>query len=164
MRINLFNAKNPNGIRVPVTVNIIHQDDVSSNDGELLFMLLFAAGVRSNTGGTVRDHVVRDVSQSSILEEINKGLAHIGSQINWGAIEADVYPPLIKTISPYNGEQAVSIFSNISVTLRDEFPLSLVDQSTIRLYANNIDVTSEIQLKERSNEINLVWTPKRTLE
>src|SRR5574343_572828 len=111
MRINLFNAKKPNGIKVPITVNIIHQDDVSSNDGELLFMLLFATGVKSLTGGTVKDHITRDVTQTSILEEINKGLAYIGSQINWGALEADIYPPLIKSISTVNGETEVSIFS-----------------------------------------------------
>lgn len=159
MKVNLFNSKNPNGKRVPVTIIIEHSDIVSTNDGELLYLLSLHTGIIGTNGKQIDPVYVNGITESLLLEEINKGLVTIGSKVDWGALELDTHAPIIIELSPKNNETSTSIDSHINITMKDPFPASFIDANTIKLKVNGIDVTNELRLKQNGMEIFLTWIP-----
>jgi hypothetical protein len=161
MKVNLFNSKNPNGKTVPVTVIIEHVDLVQTNDGELVYLIVLHAGARAINGRQVEPVYINNVTKSTILLELQKGLALLAEQIDWGVLEDDTIPPQIVNMYPKSNQKNVSIDSNVYLTLRDPFPASFIDLSTLKLLVNNIDVSGSIKTRERSNEVKLEWVPTK---
>lgn len=163
MRVNLFHSRAPNDLRVPVTVNIIQNDLVYSNDGEVVFLLLFSVGVVDINGNSIEDIIIENVSKENIKKEIQKGLSLIADQIDWDNLQNDIHPPLIKDIFPENKQDNVSIHSNVTVKLRDEFPAAGIDTSTIKLFVNGIEVTPDLHINQKDNEVSVKWIPIKLL-
>jgi len=164
MKVNLFNSKNPNGKRVAVTVNLEYPDVVQTNDGEVLYILALETGAVSTSGTRVPPVFVNNVTEGKIIEEIQNALSYLGQQIDWGTLEDDIYAPTILDISPINNQTNVPIDNSVFLRLKDMFPSSLVDTSTIKLRVNGIDVTSELQLKQKSDEVFITWVPIKIKE
>lgn len=161
MQISLFNAKNPNGKRVPVSVSIEHVDVRKTNDGELIYLVTVSTGARDINGVRINTVYINDVTDRTFKSELSKALSTIASQIDWGALEDDTYPPLIVDMSPIRDEENVHIDRNVTVTLKDPFPASFIDISTLKFKVNGIDVTPEIQISEKDNHVYLNWNPVR---
>lgn len=159
MKVNLFNSKKPNGKRVPVTIVIEQPDIVNTNDGEILYLLSFSTGIKGLNGKQVDTVYINNVTETSILEEINKGLIEIGSKIDWGILDVDDTAPIITNITPKNNEKGVPIDSYINLTLKDPFPTSFIDLDTIKLKVNGIDVTNKLQIKQKGIDVYLTWIP-----
>lgn len=159
MRVNLFNSNNPNGKRVPVTINIEVVDLVQSNDGEVLYIIGLHVGTVGLDGNRIDPVFINNVTKENILKEIENGLSTLGQLIDWGTLEADIYAPIITELSPVNNNTNVSIDSNVLIRLKDSFPASFIDPSSIKLKANGIDVTPNLQIKERDNEVSVLWVP-----
>jgi hypothetical protein len=159
MRVNLFNANNPNGPRLAVTVDILHQDVQHTSDGELIYMIQFTHGISG-----IDPVVILDVTEKNIQKEIKKGLGIIASQLDWGNLIPDTKTPAIDTIYPLPNSLDVPIESNVSIKLIDRFPTSLIDTSTIKLTVNNIDVTSDLQIKDLDQLVTINWLPKKAID
>jgi len=108
----------------------------------------------------IDDVIIKDVTQDSIKHEIAKGMSTIASKIDWGNLENDIKAPYIKKIQPKNLDTNVPITSSVYIKLKDSFPASAIKLSSIKLFANNIDITSETIIKEKEFEVDLTWYPK----
>ena len=161
MRINLFHARAPNDLRVPVTVNIIQNDLVHSNDGEAVFLLLFSVGVVDTNGNSIDDVIFENVTSDNVKKEIARGLSILAEQIGWDNLQTDASHPRIKDIYPENNQENVPIATNVDIKLRDEFPTSGIDTSTIKLYVNGIEVTPDLDVNQKDNEVSVKWIPTR---
>ena len=161
MKVNLFNSKDPNGLRIPITVNIVHEDEASTNDGELIFRLTLDTGAIDTNGDRIDTVVIENVTQTTFKRELAKGLATIADQIDWGTLRTDTHSPLIEDIYPENNQINVPLGANVYIKLREAFPATGIDPSTIKLIVNNIDVTNELNIKNRDLEANITWIPKR---
>lgn len=159
MRINLFNAKNPNGLRLAVSVDILHQDISNTLDGELIYLIQLNPNLPN-----IKPIILNNVSQKNIQAEIKKGLTLIGDQIDWGELKVDVKAPMIQSIYPEPNRSNVNIKSIVSVSLIDKFPTSLINTSSLIFKVNGVDVTTELRLKELDQQVNITWIPKKILE
>lgn len=160
MRIDLFNANNPNGKRVPVTVTIEHIDITETNDGELVYLLSFHTGAKSKTGSQVEAIYIKNITKENILKELEYGLSLIGDQIDWGTLEEDTAAPIITSISPRDND-TVSIDSNVRISLKDTFPSSFINTDSIKLTVNGFDITPELIIKNKETDTLISWIPKK---
>jgi len=163
MRVNLFHSRAPNDLRVPVTINIIQNDLVASNDGEVVFLLLFAVGILDKNGNSIDDLIIENVTKENVKKEIARGLSLLAEQIDWDNLQTDVSHPRIKSIYPENNQENVPIHTNVDIKLRDEFPATGIDISTIKMYVNGIEVTPDLYINQRDNEVSIKWIPLRVL-
>ena len=162
MRVNLFNAQSPDGKTVPITVNINQLDDSTTNDGEVLWVIILSAGVLDkDTGQLVEDIVINNIQKEDILTELSSGLNEMGARINWTDLEEDLRAPVIKQMTPNLEDIEVPIDSNVTIRLRDEFPTTGIDTSSIKMYANGIEVTQDLHINTESNEASILWVPRR---
>jgi hypothetical protein len=162
VRLNLFSAQNPNGRTVPITVNLKQNDLADTVDGEPVWIAVFSAGVLDkDTGSQVEDVVIYDVTQETLLEQLTEGLNIMGDRINWGDLEDDNRPPKIKDITPTNKQTDVDYFTNVEVHLRDDFPTTGIDPSSVKLFVNELEVTPDLSVDINSNEALVRWVPKR---
>lgn len=160
MRIDIFNSMDPNGLRVPATINIIHVDDATSNDGELLYMLTFNVGALDLNGNKIKTIIIKDITYGNIKKEIANGLTQLAEQIDWGVLREDKYPPVIKELSPTPNQTTVPLHSLVKLKLRDEFPATGINPTSVKLYANGVDITSDTIIKIEDNEARITWYPK----
>lgn len=161
MHINLFNAKNPNGKRVPVSVSIEHVDLQQTNDGELVYIVSISTGARDVNGNKIDTIYINSVTERTFKTQLSLALSELAVQIDWGTLEEDVYPPLIMNMSPKRDEQSVNIDSDVFIELKDPFPASFIDVTTLKFTVNGIDVTPEVKLSEKDNHLYLHWIPIR---
>lgn len=159
MKINLFNTKNPNGRLVPVTLTIEEADITSTNDGEVIYMLAFHSGAKALTGQKVIPIYINTVTAGDVMDKVQEGLALIGEQIDWGALENDTYAPIIKEMTPMPGEQNVPISNNVQIKLTDPFPSSFLDLTSIKLYANDTEVN--VTVTEKEADVFIDWIPPK---
>jgi len=164
MQISLFNSENPNGKRVPVTVTIEHSDLTSTNDGELIYLITLSTGAKSKNGDTVTTVFLNNVSQADLNLELQKGLTAVAEQIDWGILEEDTKAPIITKINPEKGTINVPIGSNVHLTLKDPFPTSFIDPTSIKMYVQDVEITNQLLVHEKGSEIRLSWIPKRILD
>lgn len=164
MQINLFNSKNPNGKRVPVSVTIEHIDLQPTNDGELVYVISLATGARDINGNRIDTVYINNVTDRTFKSEINKALSIIAPQINWGNLEEDIYPPLIMEMIPERNDSNVNINTDLYIQLKDPFPASFINTTTLSLKVNGVDVTSAVKVLEKDNQVFLQWTPIRVLD
>lgn len=159
MLISLFNAKRPNGKRVPVTVNIEHLDITNTNDGELIYILILETSVLDINLNKIPPIYINNITKSTLQEELQNGLTLLAQKINWGLLEEDIYPPIIESINIPNNSVDVPIDSYINIDILDPLPASLIDNSTIKLIVNNIDITKDLKIIEKNNRVSIKWYP-----
>ena len=162
-RILLKHSLAPNELVIPITVNIYQADLKETNDGEVIFILTFDCGAIDSDGNKIDTVVINNVTEETVKKEIQRGLTIIGDQIPWKNLQADTSPPKIDQISPKYGEENVSIEAHVYGTIRDTFPTTGIDQSTIKLKVNDIDVTDELQIVGADTEYNIRWIPTKKI-
>lgn len=163
MQVNLFNAKNPNGILIPVTVTVEQMDIVNTDDGEVVYTIVLTANALDLNNARIDDVIINNVTKENLKSEIESGLTIIASKINWGILEEDIYAPIITSLTPSNREENVNIFSNVVLNIRDPFPASFINPASIKLYVNGIDETSKLNIKLKDNEVKITYIPVRIL-
>lgn len=161
MQINLFNARKPNGKRVPVTVDLVQVADPNKGDGEVFYILTLTTQNLDKNKQAIAPIILNLTSTEDLSGEIEKGLGLLAEKIDWGILESDNHKPIITKVYPTNGQKNVSYSSNVSITVKDPFPMSGLDVSSIKLTANGIDITNELQFTGNINEAKIIWAPKR---
>lgn len=161
MLVNLFNSQNPNGKRVPVSVNIVHEDNVVSNDGELLYLMTFSTGALDILGQRIPAIVFENITAPSIQDYIEQGLTQIASQIDWELLEDDTFAPTVTQVVPSPNQEDIKIYSNVLVKVVDRFPTAGLDFSSLTFTVNDIDVTPEVNIKGNETQALITWVPKK---
>ena len=160
MRVLLKDAKNPNGrLMIPVSVNVRQVDDVNTNDGEVIYVLEFICGAIDHDGNRIETVIIDNVSEEDVKDQIERGLSIIGAQVPWPNQQEDEYAPRIIEVFPQDESKDVPINSHIYGTLRDYFPTSGIDPSTIKIRVNGIDVTDEARITGEETQYRFRWIP-----
>jgi len=161
---HLFHSQDPRGLRVPISVTINQYIVQENQDGEPLWFLKLETNVSDENGNAIDPVYVQEIAEDQITEEISKATVIIADQVAWGDLKPDTSPPYVVSVNPQDRQENVSIFSNVSVGIRDAFPTTAIDPSTIKLKVNGIDVTPEIHLSGVDNEYTISWVPIRVLD
>lgn len=159
MRINLFNSNNPNGLRLSVAVNILHNDLFKTKDGEVVYIIQINPNLPD-----IKPVVIDNVTTKNIQSELKKGLSLIASQVDWGELKIDTKAPKVLLINPKENENNVSINSIVQIQIKDFFPTSLINPATLKLTANGVDVTNELNIKNLDQLVNITWIPEKVLK
>lgn len=165
MEINLFNARSPNGLRVPVTITMEQFISDKNKDGEVIYTLTLSCAALTPDKKRIDPVYINGVTNQNIQQEIQKGLAKLGELIDWYEDLPDDKAPMITEISPKNEETDVSFFANVQVLLNDRLPSSSIDPNTIKMYANDIQINSnELEISAKTpREYRVTWHPKRSV-
>lgn len=157
----LKNSLNPNGVVVPVTVDISLIQDASDAAEDEIWVIDFDTEALDTNGNEILTHTVHTRGAISNIEEvIEKGLAYIGEHIDWGTLQPDVASPYISEYSPTQTTD-VSIYSSVYFKIKDEVPSTGIDPSTITLTVNGIDVTDQLSIEDLTTMAIVRWNPIR---
>ena len=160
MRVLLKDAKNPNSnLVIPVTINVIQVDDTNTQDGEVIYVLEFKCSALDVDGNRIEDVIIDEVTADDVEQQIQEGLSIIGAQVDWPEQQDDTYAPRIIEIYPTSNQKDVPITSHVFGTIKDFFPLSGIDPSSIKLKVNGIDVSDELRLSGNEVEQKFRWIP-----
>lgn len=158
--INVFNSLAPRGKRIIVTGMLEQVDFKHTVDGEVVWILRLATNFNGANGLPIDPVYITGVTESSLTEEIRKAVSLISSLVDWNDVEEDGRPPFVTEISPKPWDTQVPITSIVSVRVKDSFPTTGIDPSTIKLRVNGIDVTSQIKVGGADNDYTVVWIPE----
>lgn len=98
---------------------------------------------------------------SGFWDAIPDAISSICDQMDWGIIQVDTVKPYVSYYSPTGDE--VSLFSSVVVKLKDDYPSAGIDMGSIKMYINDIDVTSEVAVNGTYKDIKLVWNPNKRI-
>lgn len=158
--VNLFNSLAPKGKRVIITGILEQVDFQETRDGEVVWVLRLETNANASDGNPVTPIYITDLSLDNLDLELRNAISQVASQIDWGQVEDDSLPPYIADIFPFPGQESVPISSFIKVKLKDAFPSTAIDSSTIKMKVNGIDVTQELNLVGSGTEYIVNWYPK----
>jgi len=125
--------------------------------------ILIAETNEVDTGGIrIEPEIVNLVTTGTVHLEIEAALGRIGSQVDWGTIQADNKPPKLVEITPaLNQTTNVPITSNIVFRLQEPLPAAGIDLSTLRVILNGFDVTGDVELRGNIFDLTSIYRPKR---
>lgn len=116
---------------------------------------------KDKDGNSITPIYVHTTQVNGFWEALPDAISSICDQMDWGTIQADTVKPYVSSYSPTGDE--VSLFSPVIVELKDDYPSAGIDTSSIKMYINDIDVTSEVAVNGTYKDIKLVWNPKKRI-
>jgi hypothetical protein len=132
-----------------------------NNKGEEIYTLELGTTASGIYTADIPPTYIDSVSLNNIEKEIEKALAILSSQIDWGTLDIDRYSPFISYFSP-TGDN-VPIKSKIIIQVTDDLPSSGVDLSDMRVLLNNgevdFDITNELKITGNPYSFNIEWLP-----
>ncbi len=172
----LRNSKLPDGKIVPVTVSL-NLDVVKGQltiptasgfptkvdpEGEQIWLLTLSTPELDLSGNLIDPERINIISKDTVHDEIEAALGRIGEQVDWGTILPDIRPPSVVELTPdINQTSNVKIGTNVIVRLKDELPAAGIDLSTVKMKVNDIDVTSDLEIKGNIFDLTLIFRPVR---
>lgn len=168
--IHVFNSLAPRGKMIKVTGILEQIEEISStiaSDGEVIWVLRLQTNANGLGGNPIPPEYVRilqSMDPNSVTEEVKKAVSEIAAQVDWEDLEDDTRPPYVIELLPGIDDENVSIFANVFAHIRDAFPTTGIDPSTIKMRVNGIDVTNEVRVTGIDNEYKLLWVPPRKLD
>jgi hypothetical protein len=184
----LRNSRNPDAKVVPVTVSLsldavratqsdtrVDQDPTATGvniglpnladpEGNRIWILIAQTTERDISGNKIPPEIVNLVSTGTVHLEIEAALGRIGSQIDWGTIQADTSPPKLIDITPALTQTTnVPITSNIVFRLQEPLPAAGIDLSTLSVKLNDFDITGDVELRGNIFDLTVIYRPTRIL-
>ena len=151
------NSMNPHKA---VKFGITYRQLVDKNryDGELMWVLEVATDEPdATTSGVIPPYFVTLVNLDDIDDEIEKAVAIISEKIDWSPLHTDIRPPFVDAISP--DTYIAKIHSNVKVNIKDLHPSSGIDINGIRMFINDIEVTSDLRFAGDEFDCEIEWHP-----
>lgn len=106
---------------------------------------------------------IYNISAEDLDQVIEEGVADLCSQIDWSPLVQDKEEPYVDSTTPEDGDNDVSIMTDIYVTIKDDFPSAGIDLSNMKIILNNgvqdFDITSEVSIEGDPYEYTLRWSP-----
>lgn len=180
----LRNSRNPDAKVVAVTVALsldnlkpqnaaVRPDQVASGtgseypnlqdlEGDGSWLLIAETNEQDTNGVKIQPEFVNLVTTGTVHLEIEAALGRIGSQVDWGTLEADNRPPRLVEITPALDQITdVPITSNIVFRLEEALPAAGIDLSTLRVTLNGFDVTGDTELRGNIFDLTGIYRPTR---
>lgn len=133
-------------------------------EGDGSWILIAETNEVDTNGVKIVPEFVNLVTTGTVHLEIEAALGRIGSQVDWGTLEADTKPPRLVEISPALDQVTdVPITSNIVFRLEEPLPAAGIDLSTLKVTLNGFDVTGDVELRGNVFDLTSIYRPTRIL-
>lgn len=127
------------------------------SEGEAIWVVEVATDEPHKNGGDIPPEFVNLTTLNNLDQEIEKAVEIISAKIDWTPLEEDIRPPYVESRSPSGYE--VSIDSVVEVVLKDILPAAGIDINSIQMTINDVDVTSDLEIKGDPYEYTVKWVP-----
>ena len=95
---------------------------------------------------------------NNLDEEIEKAVSELCEQIDWSPLENDNRAPYVSYYTPSETEN-VSIESSVEIVLKESLPSTGIDDSSITITLDGMDITNEVEIIGDPYEYTLKWKP-----
>ena len=151
---------NPNTDYGIITINVDLKSIVPVNElGDHKYVFTIATVYKDKNGEKIKPTYVHTTAINGFWEALPKAIESICDQVDWGDINEDRVKPYVSYYGPTGID--VSLFSSVIVKLKDDYPSIGIDTSSIKMYVNDMDVTSDMSVDGTYKDITLVWNPKK---
>lgn len=145
--------------KVVVCITTFRQIVNKYEDGELVWLVEITTAEPHKNGGVIPPCSVHLTNLDNIDKEIEEATRKIAEQIDWSPLQNDSRAPFVESSTPSDGDNNVNINEDVVIDLKDLLPSAGIDESTIIVTVNGIDVTNEINLYGDHYEYRIVWGP-----
>ena len=127
-------------------------------EGEPVWLVQIGTTEPHKDGGEIPPAFIHYTSSINLDEAIRAATNSIAAQVDWGTLLDDLRAPYVTTSTPTQGEE-VSIYSNLTLVIKDVLPAAGIDPNSIEVSVNGFDVTSEIEVSGDPYEYIVKWKP-----
>ncbi len=182
----LRNSRNPDGKIVPITFALTSdavksypnparqdQDPLASgvafpnlldSEGDQHWFLIAKTTSLDTNGDKIDSEIINVVTTGTVHQEMEDAMGRIASQIDWGTLQDDIYPPkLIEFEPPVTQTQDVRITTNVIARLSESLPAAGIDFATVKMKINDFDVTEDVEFRGTPFDLTLIYRPRRIL-
>ena len=132
--------------------------DKNAQDGELIWVIEIATEEpHAVTSGTIQSYFINPTTLGDLDDEIEKGVAHISSQIDWEPLADDTRPPFVTASAPT--EYIAKMADNVMVKIEDLQPSAGIDLGSVQMIINDVDVTGDLRTFGDEFDYEIRWMP-----
>lgn len=153
----LRNTLNPG--RVIKCVITVTQLAPKEEEGEYVWVIEVGTAEPHKDGGKISPAIAHLIDLRTLDDVVRELTEKIAAQVNWGTPVEDKRPPYVYQNFP-NSEGTASIYSNVTVKIKDSLPTAGIDISSISMTVNGFDVTGDLEIAGSPFDYTLVWKPK----
>jgi hypothetical protein len=155
--ITIINPNSDSGI---ITLHVGLDSIVPLGEyGDHKYVFSIATLYKDKEGNSIKPIYIHTVAISGFWEALPNAIESICDQIDWGDINVDRTKPYVSYYGP-SGDNT-SLFSSVVVRLKDDYPSAGIDTSSIKMYINDIEVTTDLIIDGSYKDIKLVWNPNK---
>ena len=152
------NSLNPHKV-VKAGVTLTQYVDYKSHDGEPIWLLAVGTDeLDKDTGKKINEVYANLTSLDDIDGEIEKLVTKISERIDWGDLEEDARAPYVDEVYPV--DYIAKMEDPVEFVIKEILPSAGIDLSTLKLTANGLDITDELEITGNPYEYRLKWRPK----
>jgi hypothetical protein len=151
------NSMNPHKV-VRAGMTLTQYVDYSRHDGEPIWLLAVGTTEPDKHGNTIPEAYTNLITLDKLSDEVDKLVQKISEQIDWTPFEQDATPPYVDSVYPV--EYVAKINEPVEFVIKEHLPSEGINVSSIKLVANGIDITNEVEIKGNPQEYHLKWRPK----
>lgn len=142
-------------IRIGITYRkIVAKAD---QDGELIWVLEVATDEPDINGDEIQPYFIHLTDELDMDDEIKKAVAYISNQVDWEPLADDGRAPYVDSVDP--STYIADIWSNVVFNLKEIFPSAGIDQSSIKMFVNDEEVTDDLVITGDVYDYTITWSP-----
>ena len=150
------NSLNPHKL-VRCGMTLTQYVDYTGHDGEPIWLLAVGTTELDKNGKEIKEVYTNLTNLDNISEELEKLVEKISVQIDWSPFEKDTSAPYVDSVYPV--EYIAKVNEPVEFVIKEHIPLEGIDPSSIKVTANGIDITNELEIKGNPQEYHLKWRP-----
>lgn len=131
--------------------------DKTSQDGELIWVLEVATDETDINGDPISPYFINLTTETDMDEEIQKAVAFLSDKIDWTPYAEDTREPYVDSVFP--DTYFTSIWSNVIVNIKEIHPSAGIDESSIRMFVNDVEVTDDLVITGDAYDYKVTWSP-----
>ena len=132
--------------------------DKNSYDGEPIWVIEVATDEpHVTTSGTIPPYHIHLTDTLDVDMEVEKAVAAIAKQVDWTPLSTDSMPPFVDWSEP--STYMARIQDDVRVSVKEQHPSIGIDYSSLQMFVNGFDVTSDLRISGDEYNYVLRWLP-----
>lgn len=154
-----FTVRNSRNPHKAISCGITYKQLVDKNnyDGELIWVLEVATDEPHKNGGSIPSYFITVTEELDLDLEIEKAVSYISTQVDWGTLIDDIWPPEVEWFEP--ATYISKITDDVRISLIDLHPSYGIDIDSIQMFVNGIEVTDDLSISGDEYNYIIRWVP-----
>jgi len=154
------NSLNPSKV---VLCGVTHRQVVpTNNEGEAIWVIEIATNETDVNGDPIASEFLNLTDLTHLDSEMSEAIERISARIDWSPLQADSNVPYVEEVFPPDYE--VALDTSVELLLKERLPSAGIDDSSIVMTINGLDVTNELELIGDPYEYRIKWSPFMVVE